>query len=157
MCTPTRQPQKPETVLYCRTTDNGWGFEYARLRLTPERASTLLSYRDLIAPLAAHDRGFYGIEFFDGLVLFGDVSPDDYVEHGFWVEDVHKSILFKEERSSCHMLHVTESGVLWSGHPKHGEGHFETELISWADLERVAAGEADVFTAYTVAEGDEET
>jgi hypothetical protein len=43
-------------------------------------------------------------------------------------------------RTAADMLRVMPDGVMWTAQPKHGDGEFETETVTWEQLEQVAAG-----------------
>lgn len=152
-------------IVYCRTAgDESDYYAVARVILTPETAHSLLGYRDLVAAAKAYDGSFYALVFFDHTPDFGEypsaILHEDDLEHGEWAvveEPPEFELQTTEARPSS--LYVKEDGVYWVGTNKYASGEFETETLSWAELEAVENGE-DPFDAEEAAgdgaEGEED-
>jgi hypothetical protein len=140
--------------LFCATSDDTGNWKYAGLTLSPSVAKGLLTYRAQYEAVKKFDSSLYCLEFFNYLVEYydglggGDVN--ELAELAFETcEWIHLPEWAAPEiaRVAASTLKVTSSGVLWSAHAKHSQDQFETQEISWKDLEIVAAG-GDAFKEY---------
>lgn len=139
----------PALRLACRTSgDTEGSYDYARLDLSPLGARRLLAYRPVFARVKEHDDRLYCLEFFDYEVSYGSSLGGDGIEdgdekewHSIPAEVEMSGYSGDHTRAAAETMKVTADGVLWCAHAKHGDGAFETPEISWAALNKVAAGE----------------
>jgi len=149
-------PNDKVHVLVCVTTANDRGPNYAGIAINKSSASELMQYRDLTVPLIAHDDSFYCIEFFDSSsIRWNDRLIDEDLEDSLdssseWLrveqlDDIDQ--LFDKANSlrlAAETAKITRDGVLWSASPKHSDGYFETQELSWYVIEQIAKGNGPV-------------
>lgn len=134
--------------LVCRTSyssDFQDGYTHAVVHLCPAAARRLLEYRDLLPALQRHDSNFYVAEFFDTSVDYGDLTENDWQGVGdhldigdWWTLPSGAEMEPAGVTADC--LCVTKRGVHWSASSQYSGAAFETERITWAELEQVRDG-----------------
>ena len=129
---------------------------YGLITIDPEYAQTLLSRREQVRPLADFDLSFYGASWFSYCVDPFDYDDDqelsDELEQAEVVEapDGFELPQPKEGeygwRTDCETVVVQRSGVLFKFYAKHADTRFETNQLSWEQIE-AATKEAPVAKA----------
>ena len=120
----------------CNTSAEEGGPQFALIELTPAIAGELLKYRE-----AVQQTGKFGslccVEYFESRVTWGET---DLAIGDEWVRVPDQNAVHGGDPVCAETIKATGGGVLWSAWPEHSSGYFETEKLTWRDLEAVVAG-----------------
>lgn len=129
---------------------DSWGDQpsYGLVDIDTEFAAKLISRRGVIQPICKQDVAFYGASFFSHRVEPFDHSDDNHmlddVDNGEVIEcpagfnplaqteDKHRF------RTDGETVVVKESGVLFKFYGKHSDTNFETDELTWSQIESAA-------------------
>ena len=125
---------------------------YVLVTLTQEIAKDLLKYKGFIKPIQALDSSFYCMEFFRSDADFGTTDLEIGDE---WVQVPDEDAVAADTDITANTLKITTSGVFWAACLKHCDGNFESEELSWKDIEQVAAGNNPFKMVEIEQDGDE--